>query len=178
MPTGHRALVRKAELVDEHRDEIRCAVELRQDDSRTSPGRLYGVLITYGERAADRPEAFAPDSLSWPDDGIVIREQHNRQAPIVRVVPEVRGRQVVIDHPLPDTQRGRDAATMIRDGTLKGLSVEFRSRRENRAKGYREITDGLLRGAGLVDDPSYAGSVVEVREREAGAPRVGRTLWL
>ena len=158
-------------------DEIRCAVELRQDDSRTSPGRLYGVLMRYGERAADRPEAFAPDSLHWPDDGIVINEQHNRQAPIVRAIPEVRGREVVLDVQLPDTQRGRDAATMIRDGTMKGLSVEFRSRQENRARGYREITDAFTRRAGLVDDPSYAGSTVEVREGGA-APRLGRTLWL
>ena len=158
-------------------DEIRCLVELRQDDSRTSPGRLYGVLMRYGERAADRPEAFTPGSLSWPEDGIVVNEQHNRQAPIVRAIPEVRGRELVIDTPLPDTQRGRDAATMIRDGTMKGLSVEFRSRHENRARGYREITDAFMRRAGLVDSPSYEGATVEVRER-SDAPRLGRTLWL
>ena len=158
-------------------DEIRCAIEVREDDTRRSPGRLYGVLMTYGERASDRPEAFAPGSLHWPDDGIVINEQHNRQAPILRAIPEVRGRQVVIDAALPDTQRGRDAAIMVRDGIMKGLSVEFRSRRENRAKGYREINDAFTRSAGLVDDPSYAGASVEVRER-SDSPRVGRTLWL
>ncbi len=158
-------------------DEIRCAIEVREDDTRRSPGRLYGVLLTYEERAADRPEAFAPGSLHWPDDGIVINLSHDRRQPVMRIVPEVRGRQVVLDAPLPDTTRGRDAATMIRDGTLKGVSVEFRSRRENRAKGYREINDAFTRSAGLVDDPSYAGSVVEVRERDE-RPRVGRSLWL
>ena len=38
--------------------EIRCKVELREDDTRQSPGRLYGVLLRYLERASDRPELF------------------------------------------------------------------------------------------------------------------------
>ena len=32
-------------------DEIRCAVELRSDDTRQGPGRLVGRIMTYGERA-------------------------------------------------------------------------------------------------------------------------------
>ena len=33
------------------KDEIRmCSIELRADDSRQSPGRLYGVLMKYGVR--------------------------------------------------------------------------------------------------------------------------------
>ena len=37
-------------------DEIRCKIEVREDESRLSPGRIVGTLITYGERASDRPE--------------------------------------------------------------------------------------------------------------------------
>ena len=73
--------------------EIRCAIEYRADDTRRSPGHLYGVLLTYGERAADRPERFALGALSWPDDGIVLRRQHARSAPIMRIVPETRGKR-------------------------------------------------------------------------------------
>ena len=40
------------------RTEIRCKVELREDDTLASPGRLTGTLLTYGERASDRPELF------------------------------------------------------------------------------------------------------------------------
>ena len=116
--------------------EIRCAIELRQDESRAGPGRVIGTLMRYGERAADRPEKFADGALAWPPDGIVLNEQHNRQAPIMRVVPETRDGAVVIDAALPDTQRGRDAATMIRNGTFKGLSVEFRAI-EERMTGWR-----------------------------------------
>ena len=79
-----------------------------------------------------------------------MRLQHDRAQPVMRVTPEVRGSEVVIDAALPDTQRGRDAATMVRDGTLGGVSVEFRARRQRYTAGVREITSALLTGAGAV----------------------------
>ena len=155
-------------------DELRCALELRADDSMTSPGRLTGVLLTYGERASTRSETFAQDALKWPTDGIVLRRQHQRGAPIMRVVPELRGSQIVIDVPLPDTAAGRDAAAEIRGGLFRGLSVEFRATSQRFAGGVRQIQAALLKGAGLVDSPDYVGSLVEVRGRAAGR----RRLWL
>ena len=154
-------------------DEIRCAVELRADETMQSPGRLTGTLMTYGERAADRAEVFEPGALRWPDNGILLRRQHVRAAPIMRVIPEVRGNQVVLDAPLPDTAAGRDAATEVRAGLLGGLSVEFRAVAQNYAGGVRRIAGALLTGAGLVDEPSYGGSAVEVRGRTAR-----RRMWL
>ena len=155
-------------------DEFRCAIELRADESRESPGRLVGTLLTYGERAGDRAETFEPGAMRWPDNGVVLRRQHNRGQPIMRVVPEVRGNQIVVDAPLPDTQAGRDAAAEIRAGLFRGLSVEFRATSQRFAGGVRRITAALLSGAGLVDSPSYAGSAVEVRGREGRR----RRLWL
>ena len=35
---------------------------------------------------------------------------------------------------LPDTVRGRDAATMVHNGSLRGLSVEFNSEMEGRRR--------------------------------------------
>ena len=157
-------------------DEIRCELEYRADESRQSPGRIVGRLMSYETRARDKPEVFVAGALSWPEDGIVLNEAHNRQAPIMRVVPELRGSDLVIDAPLPDTARGRDAATMIRSGTLKGLSVEFRSLEEDRQTGVRRIRRARLLGAGLVDSAAY-GNRVELRWTGDMAP--GRTLgWL
>ena len=70
---------------------------------------------------------------------------------------------VLFDFSLPDTMRGRDAATSVRNGTLTGLSIEFRSLQEGRRDGLRIITQARLLAAGLVDSPSYGGSTVEVR---------------
>ena len=161
------------------RDEIRCAVELREG-ADGSPGRLFGTLLTYGERAADRAELFAEGSLSWPADGVVLRRQHVREAPIARVIPEQRGAALVIDTPLPDTAAGRDAAAEIRAGLFGGLSVEFNAHRERRVGGVRRIEAGALVGAGLVDTPSYAGSRVEVRGGWRGRDWTAgrRRLWL
>ena len=153
--------------------EIRCAIECRADDSMASPGRLFGTLLRYGERAANRAEVFAPGSLSWPAAGIVINRQHNGRSPIMRAVPEVRDGAVVIDSPLPETAAGRDAAREIRDGLMIGLSVEFQARRQTYGGGVRRITSAVLGGAGLVHNPEYAGARVELRDRGGR-----RRLWL
>ena len=153
--------------------EIRCAVELRQDDTHASPGRLVGTLLTEGERAKDRAEVFEPGSLTWPEAGVIVRRQHQRGAPIMRAIPERRGSQVVIDQALPDTQAGRDAATEIRSGLFCGLSVEFSAKMQVYRGGVRHIARAVLSGAGLVDDPSYRGSTVEVR-----AKGQRRRVWL
>ena len=158
-------------------NEIRCAIEYREDETRQSPGRIVGTLIAYGERAKDRAEKFAPGSLHWPDTGIVLNEQHNRQAPIMRFTPALDGKELRIDAALPDTQRGRDAATMIKNGTMTGLSIEFRSELEGRSAGVREIRRAHLAAAALVDSPSY-GTSVEVRGKGRGLVPGVATLWL
>ena len=157
-------------------NEIRCAIELRQDETRQGPGRIVGTLIKYGERAHDRAETFAPGALRWPEGGIILNEQHNRQAPILRFTPELDGAELRIDAQLPDTQRGRDAATMIRNGTLTGLSIEFLAESEGRAAGVREVRRAVLAGAALVDSPSYK-TTVEVRSKGVREPTAA-TLWL
>ena len=60
----------------------------------------------------------------------------------------------------------------IRNGLFRGLSVEFKATAQRFAGGVRQIQSAMLRGAGLVDDPEYAGSCVEVR----GKGR--RRVWL
>lgn len=155
-------------------ETITCEIRFKNDPSRTSPGRLTGTLLTYETRASDRPEMFARGSLFWPDNGLVVNRAHDRKSPVVRVVPFVDGDEVKIDTPLPDTQMGRDAATDIREGLLTGLSIEFYPREEGRRAGMREIRRAYIPRAGLVDDPSYTGSTVEVRHQVTAR----RRLWL
>ena len=150
-------------------NEIRCKVELREDDTLASPGRLTGTLLTYGERASDRPELFERGAFDLDairaSGGIVVNRQHARGAPIMRVIPELRGDALVIDTELPETAAGRDAAVEIRSGLMRGLSVEFKALRARMVNGVRLISAATLVAGGLVDSPSYAGSTVEVRDK-------------
>ena len=155
------------------KDEIRCAIECRQDETRQSPGRLVGRILKYGERALDRAELFEADALTWPSDGVILNRQHARGAPIMRVIPELRAGELVIDQALPDTQSGRDAATEIRSGLFRGLSVSFQAKRQAFVGGVRRIQSAAMTAVGLVDSPSYD-APVEVRQRREGRRRV----WL
>ena len=145
------------------------AVEIRlaDDETRNGPGVLHGVLLPYEQRASDRAEMFGTGSLAWPADGIMLREMHNRSKR--RLSASYRttvGAEVRVAIALPDTQRGRDAATGVRNGTYRGLSVEFQAKHETRRAGLRYVTAAQLVGAGLVDDPSYAGATIEVRQAD------------
>ena len=158
-------------------DEIRCMLEWRADESRASPGRLIGTLIEYETRAVDRPEIFAAGALSWPADGIVLNLSHDRKQPLTRFIPEVSENRVIVNVELPNTSRGRDAAVMVRNNTLRGLSIEFRSLAEGRRGELREVRRASLHGAALADDAAYGGGV-EVRDRGPGRKPGRTTLWL
>ena len=149
-------------------------IRFKADPKRMGPGRLEGVLLPYGQRAADRPELFETGALHWPADGVLLRAMHKRQEPIARFIPEASETEVRVSIDLPDTTAGRDAATNVRAGVLKGLSVELRSERERQVGGVRVIQRAALVGAGLVDSGAYAGATVEARAK-AGRRR---RLWL
>ena len=125
------------------------------------------------------------------EGGVILNEQHNRQAPILRFTPELDGAELRIDAKIPDTQRGRDAATMIRDGVFTGLSIEFLAESEARASGIREVRrarpggggacrlavlqdvgGGPLQGCARADGSSHA-MAVDAHRRRAGERRSG-----
>ena len=157
-------------------DTLDFEIRFEADPTNQSPGRLTGTLLRYSTPANDRPELFTPGALHWPDAGIIINQQHDRQKPIVRAIPFESDGAVMVDVPLPNTTAGRDAAENVRQGILTGLSVEFRAEQEGRRGPLRCISRALLGAAALVDTASYKGSTVEVRE-EAALPR-RRRWWL
>ena len=149
------------------------------DETRESPGRIVGTLLTYGELSRDRPERFLRDSLLWDDAGIILNEQHNRQASIMRIHPFLDGDILRVDEKMPNTQRSRDACTNISDGLYTGMSIEFAKRGvvASYVGGVREIRSAKLVGAGLVDMAAYSGSIVEIRESAYIDP-LGVLRWL
>ena len=159
-------------------DSLLVEVRFVADETRQSPGRLTGTLLTYGERARDRAEVWLPGSASWPDNGFVINQQHNRQSPIVRAIPFVDGNEIKIDAKLPNNTAGRDAAENVREGILTGLSVEFRQPVARMVQGVREIRQAFIEAAGLVDLASFPGSGVEIRHSGGVLLQGALTLWL
>ena len=152
-------------------DEIRCAIEVREDEGK--PARLVGTLMPFGVQAQDRAELFESGSLKWDAGGIILNRQHQRGSPILRFTPvEAEGR-LTVDAEIPDTTAGRDALAEIRSGLFKGLSIEFRAVRQTIVAGVRRISEAVLTGAGLVDSGSYEAATVEVRRREQR-----RRVWL
>ena len=156
-------------------DEFRCSISWIEDRARRSPGRLTGVLLTYGQRTSRmdipkhlrgtevRGEVFEDDSLRWENEGIPLNRGHRRDNPITMVQPEARGRFVMVDVELPDTAAGREAAAEVRGGKMRGLSVEFKPLNEDVQNGLRIIREANLSGAAIVTSPAYSGSGVEVR---------------
>ena len=153
--------------------ELFAAVECHADPA--GPGRLTGTLVVYGEPTRDgRAHVFMPGSLKWDPAGVVLNRQHQRGEPITRIVPTVDGDRVTVDHVLPDTRAGRDAAAEVRSGLFRGLSVETAVRADRHVAGRREITAADLVGVGLVDRAAFAGSTVTVHGAQGGRRRV----WL
>ena len=144
-----------------------AAIQYAEDATRESPGRLTGVLVTYGEKAKDRPDVYEAGSLGWPDRGVVLNEMHDRSQAIKRFLPYVQGAELRVDFSLPPTQRGRDAAYMVRDGTYTGLSMEVRRDTivATYRAGVRHISRGQLVAAALVDEGAFSGSVVDVHAK-------------
>ena len=159
-------------------EQLTCEIRFSKDESRQTPGRVVGTLVVFEKRAGDRAELFERESIHWPERGIVINEMHQRNAPVLRVVPFLDGDELRIDAPLPDTQRGRDAATNIREHVYTGLSLEFRAEREHRRGGVRAIQRAYVPRAALVDSPSYKEAVVEVRASGLDVPPRELFTWL
>ena len=148
-------------------ENLLCEVRFAEDETRQSPGRMVGILATVSVRAQDRNEMFMPGALHFPSDGrIVVNEMHNRAAPIMKASPVLVGAEWRLDEQFPDTQRGRDCATLVKAGVLQGLSVEMYVSQQTRSRsGLREIRRAFVPRCALVDTPSYADSLVEVRAR-------------
>ena len=160
-------------------DEIRCAIEFREDELRQGPGRLVGKLLSYGEKITHSkgPETFEARALQWGADGVTLYEGHEIEPrkPVAIVHPVQSDSDASIDVRLPDTPAGRRIADRVKKGELRGLSVEFRSAAERVINGVRRISKAWLVGLAVVADPAYSSAAVELRNKN---PEIGVFAWL
>ena len=140
-----------------------------------SPGRIVGVILPAGRIAGDRREIFIGSGISTPASGVRLLPEHRSKTTIMSFDP-IRDPDgtLKIDHRLPDSPEGREAAQNIRNGTRAKLSVEFHSLASAVVSGVREVRESLVEAVALVGLGSYNQARAEVRHR---AGRRYRRVW-
>ena len=124
---------------------------------------LRGVALRYGEQATDRPEMFEAGAFQ-PLGVVKLNLQHDPFREIASTDGgslrlEDTDRELRIE---ADLRRDSAELSLVRRRVLRGLSVEFRSRRERSDSGIRVLESASLPAIGLVDMGSYR-SEIEVR---------------
>lgn len=152
------------------------AVEVRAKDDT---GRSFtGVGVPYGEEIDlwGIRERFESGSVELDPDGVpsLILWQHRHDEPIGRITA---GRDTEagfeIEGSLSDTERGREVATLLRDGVISRLSIGFRPdeyRIETDDDGTETVIHTRVRAHefSLVSFPAYTtATVTKVRHRPA-----------
>jgi HK97 family phage prohead protease len=102
------------------------------DGTLTGYGSVWNVLDTYGDRVAKG--AFKRSLSEWKAKGRMpaFLWQHQPDQVIGRWL-EMREDDygLYVKGQLSDTQLGRDARTLVKDGALTGLSIGFRTRKSS-----------------------------------------------
>ena len=148
-------------------------VEFRDDGAALSglavPFGKHGVIVKNGRLMRERIE---PGALSWSD--VILSRGHDPATAFARtpdslVVSETREGIVFRAEP-PQTQLLADARALIKQGILRGASIEFRVHGEHMEHSVRVITKGELTGISLVARGAYD-APVQARHRK-------RRVWL
>ena len=140
-------------------------VEIRE--ATGSPGRVVGVILPAGRVAGDRREIFVGAGITTPAAGMRLIPEHRSQTTILTFDPlRDSDGTLRIDHRLPDSPEGREAAQVIRNGSKARLSVEFHSLAEGTVQGVREVRQSLVEAVALVGEGSYSQARAELRNRQ------------
>ena len=147
---------------------VQRALYCRAEFSPSNPSELSGRVLRYGDVATlpfgrEVIDRGAFGDLSEAD--VILNRQHDRTKPLARTGG---GGLEVIDSPtelilraeLPDTPTGNEALTLVRNGILRGFSIEFRAIREYVKNQILHVAEGSLVGIALVDRPAYPESQV------------------
>ena len=114
--------------------------------------------------------------MTWPADGVLLREMHEAATPDCSLYSGGDRNRSPRQDPVYRTQRCRQGCgpgRMSWPVCYQGLSVEFKAIRETMRSGVRLIQAAVLTGAGLVDSGAYAAATVEARGKGKR-----RRLWL
>lgn len=127
----------------------------------TVQGRtVRGLALPWSTQASDRNLMFAPGSVSWPDDGVLLRAQHApdelplaRSPKTMQISSDDEGLQVVAE--ISRTSIGDDILQLIADEVIAGMSVEVALRKIDRDQAVPTVTQADLTGIALVALPAF-----------------------
>ena len=142
-------------------------LELRADADGV--GTVEGVVVRYGDVSPafnESIDAGAFGDLKSAD--VIVNHQHVREQPLARTGSGLTLTDSDADLrasiELPDTQLGRDVATLVRSGVLQGLSTEFYISEFAIRSGLTHVTAAKLTGLAVVDRPAYPDSRIGLRQ--------------
>ena len=136
---------------------------------RAEGRRLVGPAMRYGDISPSHMERFEPGAFDLDGRTRWLDLEHDPTRVIaftgaglvLRDGPEA----LMVDATLPQLPLADIALQAVRDGSLRGFSIEFEATAERRDGEIRVIEKSHLVGIGLVADPSYQKSIVEARRR-------------
>ena len=150
--------------------DTELVVELREDQTGDVVATGYGRAVPYDQttQIGAMSESFARDSFN-PSDVIGKPFAYRHGEPIgVITGAENKPDGLYIDFQIVNTAQGRDAATLMRTGASKGLSVGFKPIKSvmNRAGDAIQHVAASLLEVSQTHMPAYATGVSEIREDE------------
>ena len=143
-------------------------LELRASD--TGPGTVVGPVVKYGDLATlpfgqERilPGAFG--DLTTAD--LFVNRMHMREQTLANTGAGLRiddnVERLHAETELIDDMYGEMTAKQVKNGRLRGHSIEFRTYEDDYIDGVRVIKKARLYGFGIVDKPAYPQSVANMR---------------
>jgi HK97 family phage prohead protease len=150
--------------------DTELVVELREDQTGDIVATGYGRAVPYDQttQIGAMSESFARDAFN-PSDVIGKPFAYRHGEPIgVITGAENKSDGLYIDFNIVNTAQGRDAATLMRTGASKGLSVGFKPIKSvmNRAGDAIQHMAASLLEVSQTHMPAYATGVSEIREEE------------
>ena len=153
--------------------------ETRYRELRARGRRLTGTVMAYGDEAVipgigrERFAAFAFGQYLSGGADVALNVMHESDLVVASLR---RGDLYLLDGPhelgmlaeLPAGDAYDQVLGMVGDGLTRGLSVEFHAEVERRSEGTRTILRAALPALGIVDEPAYSGSAVELRAKGRG----------
>ena len=131
---------------------------------------LTGTVMRYGEIAQGDygPEKLLPGALEFSD--VILNVQHKRDRPLARtpdtLVLTDTAEALTLSAELPETRECTDTLELVKQRVLRGLSIEFKVKKQHFKAGVRVIEKAALSGIGVVDTAAYASAAVEARAED------------